>query len=113
MKVSQAVTPFINYCRAERDSATSTLAKYQECFDCWLSPWLDDKDLADISRLDVLNLRQAMTERQLSIARQYSIVMCLKSFLKFCRSILGDHVSGPGRDIIARVSGARGGVLDQ
>jgi integrase/recombinase XerD len=89
MKVSEAITPFISYCQAERDSAASTLAKYQDCFNCWLSPCLSGKALEDINRLDVLGLRQAMTERQLSIARQYSVVMCLKSFLRFCRSILG------------------------
>ncbi|HWZ30748.1 MAG TPA: tyrosine-type recombinase/integrase [Bryobacteraceae bacterium] len=34
-------------------------------------------------------MRKAMLDRALSTARQYSIIMCLKSFLKFCRTTLG------------------------
>jgi len=30
-----------------------------------------------------------MVDRNLSVARQYSIIMFIKSFLKFCRSTLG------------------------
>lgn len=89
MKISLAIKPFINYCQSERHAAASTLAKYQECFECWLSPSFGLKGIQELSRLDVLSLRQAMTDRHLSIARQYSVIMCLKSFLKFCRSVLG------------------------
>ena len=38
--------------------------------------------------MSVLELRQAMVDRHLSVARQYSVIMFLKSFLKFCRSTL-------------------------
>jgi len=89
MNISAAIAPFINYCHAERHVADSTLAKYQECLDCWLMPWLGETAIEALSRLDVLRLRQAMVDRHLSIARQYSIVMCLKTFLKFCRSVMG------------------------
>jgi site-specific recombinase XerD len=30
-----------------------------------------------------------MVNRELSIARQYGVLMCLKTFLRFCRSVLG------------------------
>lgn len=46
------------------------------------------KGSGGITRLEVLSLRRAMMERLLSAARQYSIIMCLKSFLKFCRTAL-------------------------
>src|SRR6266436_6898038 len=73
MNISEAITPFLNHCHAERHVADSTLAKYRECFDCWLSRCLEGQALEDISRLDVLGLRQAMTDQHLSIARQYSV----------------------------------------
>jgi integrase/recombinase XerD len=89
MKTSEAFEPFISFCQAERHAAPSTVAKYRDCFDSWLRPWLGEKGVSEITRLLVLELRQAMVDKQLSIARQYSVIMCLKSFLKFCRSTLG------------------------
>ena len=89
MKTTQAFEPFIMFRQAERHAAPSTIAKYRDCFDSWLSPWLGGREVSDISKLLVLELRQAMVDRQLSIARQYSVIMCLKSFLKFCRTTLG------------------------
>jgi site-specific recombinase XerD len=89
MTVSEAFEPFINSCRAERDVAASSIAKYRDCFQVWISPWLGDRDLTEVNRIDVLEMRKAMLDHQLSTARQYSIIMCLKSLLKFCRVTLG------------------------
>ena len=89
MNTSQAFEPFISFCAAERQVAPSTLAKYRDCFTSWIQPSFGGVEVAEISRLGVLELRQAMVDRHLSVARQYSVVMFLKSFLKFCRSTLG------------------------
>lgn len=86
MKVSEAFAPFLNYCQVERHVSPATLAKYRDCLQCWLLPWLGSQDLESLNRLEILNLRKAMVDKGLSIARQYSVIMCLKSFLKFCRS---------------------------
>ncbi|MBI4446679.1 MAG: tyrosine-type recombinase/integrase [Acidobacteria bacterium] len=95
MKVSEAVDPFITHCQAERLVAGSTLAKYQDCFRSWIFPWLGTRDLEAISLLDVLRMRKAMVEKGLSTARQYSIVICLKSFLRFCRQTFGVQCLDP------------------
>lgn len=86
MKVSEASAPFLNYCRVERHVSPATLAKYRDCLQCWLLPWLGDKEIDCLTKVEILDLRKAMVDKDLSIARQYSVIMCLKSFLKFCRS---------------------------
>ena len=89
MNTSEAFGPFLSFCQSERHVAPSTLSKYRDCFESWIQPTFGRKDVSEISRLSVLELRQAMVDRNLSVARQYSIIMFLKSFLKFCRSTLG------------------------
>jgi integrase/recombinase XerD len=88
MKVFEALEPYISFCRVERHSESSTIDKYRECFRVWILPWLGNRELVELNRLEILRLRQAMDNRELSVARQYSIIMCLKSLLKFCRSTL-------------------------
>lgn len=89
MSVSEAFSQFIIYCRAERHCSPSSIQKYQDCFRSWLAPWWGMSEMDTLTRLNVLNMRQAMVNRNLSIARQYSVLMCLKSFLRFCRTGLG------------------------
>jgi integrase/recombinase XerD len=89
MIISEAYGQFLIYCRAERHVSDSSLTKYRDCFSSWLEPWFGQKEVSSINRLHVLDMRQAMMNRQLSVARQYSVIMTLKSFLKFCRSSLG------------------------
>ena len=67
MNTAQAFEPFISFCEAERHVAPSTLAKYRDCFDSWIGPTFGKKDVSDISRLGVLELRQAMVDRHLSL----------------------------------------------
>lgn len=88
MKISGAFEPFINFCRAERHVSASTIAKYQDCVRVWLLPWLGEREIPELNRMDVLSMRNSMLDRQLSVARQYSVIMCLKSLLKFCRTTL-------------------------
>src|SRR5262249_20891831 len=95
MIVSDAFGYFLQYCRAERHVSNSTLEKYQDCFRSWLSPWFGQNEVSAVNRLHVLQMRQSMLDRNLSIARQYSVIICLKSFLKFCRSSLGLNCMDP------------------
>ncbi|HTU44186.1 MAG TPA: tyrosine-type recombinase/integrase [Bryobacteraceae bacterium] len=88
MNTSEAFLHFFQHCRAERQVASSTLAKYQDCFQAWLLPRFGQFEPSFIHRIQVLDLREAMMLRKLSPARQYSVIICLKSFLKFCRTTL-------------------------
>ena len=88
MIVSDAFEHFFNHCRAERHVAPASLEKYRDCFKSWIGPWFGQKEVTSLNRLEILDMRQAMMNRQLSVDRQYSVVVCLKSFLKFCRSAL-------------------------
>lgn len=45
--------------------------------------------------MHVLAFRQAMAARELSVARQYSLLMTLKLFLKFCRTTLDINCIDP------------------
>jgi len=82
------VWPVLRGHRGKRQVTPSTLAKYRDCFESWIRPRFGNKDITEISKLAVLELRQAMVDKQLSIARQYSVIMFVKSLLKFCRSTL-------------------------
>ncbi len=88
MIVSDALGHFLNYCRAERHVSSGTLAKYTDCYTSWLAPWLGQLEVENINRLQILDMRQAMVDRPLSIDRQYSVIMCLKGLLKFSRTSL-------------------------
>jgi len=89
MNTQEAFGHFLTFCHAERHVSPSSLSKYQDCYSSWLSPWFGQQEVEKVDRLRILDMRQAMMNRQLSVARQYSIIMSLKSFLKFCRSGLG------------------------
>src|ERR1700683_5443175 len=57
MKVSEALEPFINSCRAERDVSATSIAKYRDCFRVWILPWLGERDLTEVNRMEVLAMR--------------------------------------------------------
>jgi integrase/recombinase XerD len=88
MNTQEAFGQFLTYCRAERHVSDSSLKKYRDCFSSWLSPWFGQQDVSRITRLHIVDMRQAMMDRQLSVSRQYGVIMCLKSLIKFCRSAL-------------------------
>jgi integrase/recombinase XerD len=89
MKIEDAAQTYLVYAEVERLYARETVAKLKECFRSWLLSCLGELDVAALSRLHVLELRRKMAERRLSPARQYSLLMTLKLFLKFCRTFLG------------------------
>src|SRR5258708_15940778 len=89
MILSEAFGHYLTHCQAERHVSSASLRKYKDCFSSWILPWCGQNEVEKINRLQVLDMRQAMMNRPLSPARQYSVTMTLKSFLKFCRSGLG------------------------
>lgn len=88
MRVFEAVEPFLLYCRVERQYSPETQGKMKEAFDSWLLRYFGNLDLTVLRSVHVLSLRQAMAAKNLSVARQYSLLMVLKIFLKFCRTVL-------------------------
>lgn len=88
MTYSQAHSLFLNYARSDRAYAPESLKKLNDCFDNWIAPHLGQTDPDQISLVQVTALRAAMIDRNLSISRQYGVLMWLKLFLGFCRKYL-------------------------
>jgi integrase/recombinase XerD len=88
MTVQEGYPLFIAHGRAERQYGKETLGKLRECFQSWILPRLGEVAVERISRLDILAFRGKMTDAGLGANRQYSILMVLKLFLKFCRQVL-------------------------
>jgi len=59
-----------------------------DCFQSWILPAFGDRDVENITHLDVIEFRKRMLDRALSPNRQYSIIMALKTYLAFCRKVL-------------------------
>src|SRR2546430_1316067 len=96
MQIQQAYHVFMTHGAAERLYAPETLKKHQDVFKSWLHPFFQDKAVESIDRIDVLSLRAQMLQRGVGIYRQYHIVMTLKLFLKFSRTLLGLNCLDPG-----------------
>lgn len=88
MKVSQVAEQFFIHGRLDRQYAPETRQKVQECFACWVLPFLGDHELSEVSMQQVFQIRHAMLQRGLSIARISSVLASIKAFLGFCRSAL-------------------------
>ena len=99
MKVSEAYQLFMAHGRAERGYAKETLWKHEECFRSWIQPHLGDKELEGLDRTDLLTFRAAMVKKGIGANRQYSILMALKLFLKFCRVALKLNCLDPSTEI--------------
>jgi site-specific recombinase XerD len=95
MLFNEAVEPYLVYCRAEKLNTSQTVAKYKACFQSWLLPQLGGISLAELSRMDVLALRRELIARGLSRSSQYSVVVVLKGFLRFCSEVLGQKCLNP------------------
>jgi len=96
MQVTQAMNHFLVYGRAERQYARETQIKHRDCFSSWILPTFGDRDIESLVRYDILHMRDRMVERDLSSARQSSILATLKAFLGFCRTVLKIECMDPG-----------------
>jgi hypothetical protein len=65
MLFSDAVEPYLTYCRAEKLNTAETIAKYKACFRLWLLPHLGQKNLDELNRMDVLALRREIVGRNI------------------------------------------------
>ncbi len=99
MKISESYNLFMTYARGERNYARETLIKLRDCFQAWILPVLGEIEVEQMTRMDVVKLRTAMVDRGVGTNRQYSILMTLKLFCKFCRQVLKLTCLDPDREI--------------
>jgi integrase/recombinase XerD len=99
MNMQETYPVFLAHGRAERQYAKETLGKLKDCFHAWILPHLGPLPVEEISRIDILSLRSKMADASLSINRQYSILMVLKLFFRFCRQVLKINCLDPDTEI--------------
>jgi site-specific recombinase XerD len=99
MTIREAHNFFLSYGRGERNYAPETMTKLRDCFNAWILPVLGDLAVADLTRMDVIRLRNAMLDRGVGINRLYGVLMALKTFCKFCRQVLRLNCLDPDREI--------------
>ncbi len=95
MQLSDAVEPYLTYCEVEKLNSSQTVSKYRECFRSWILPHLGAVALENLNAIDVMSLKKAMVGKRLSPARQYSVIITLKTFLRFCIQILKAETLNP------------------
>ena len=88
MTFDEACQPFMLYGQVEKGYAPETLEKFRECFRSWIRPRLGNLRIEAVTYLHLLEFRKLMSEANLSVARQYSILMVLKLLFRFCRNQL-------------------------
>jgi len=99
MRINEIHNSFLNYGRGERNYARETLVKLADCFRAWILPVLGEIEIENLTRLDIIRLRNAMVGRGIGISRQYSVLMAMKVFCKFCRQILHLSCLDPDKEI--------------
>jgi site-specific recombinase XerD len=99
MTIDEAFILFLAYGRGERNYSRETLTKLRDCFHAWVFPVLGQTDLESLTRMDVVRLRNAMNDAGIGPNRQYSVLMALKVFCKFCRQVLKLSCLDPDKEI--------------
>jgi len=99
MKIRDLYNSFLSYGRGERNYARETLIKLRDCFNAWILPVLGEIDVESLNRTDIVRLRNAMMDKNIGISRQYSVLMAMKVFCKFCRQVLHLSCLDPDKEI--------------
>jgi site-specific recombinase XerD len=95
MQLNNAIEQYLTYCQVEKLNSPQTVAKYRECFRSWITPILGEYDLEKLTALDVMSLKKALVDKHLSTSRQYSVIITLKIFLRFCIEMLKLNTLNP------------------
>jgi integrase/recombinase XerD len=96
MTFDEAFGLFILHGQVERGYSAQTLDKFRECFRSRIIPKLGSLPVERVTYLDILEFRKWMTDANLSVARQYSILMVLKLLFRYCRERLKIPCIDPG-----------------
>lgn len=88
MRLVEAIEPYLTYCEVEKLNSAQSVSKYRECFRSWILPCLGEKSLESLNVVDIMSFKKAMVARGISPSRQYSVIITLKTFLRFCIQVL-------------------------
>ncbi len=99
MKINEAHNLFLAYGRGERNYSAETLVTKRGAFRRWIVPMFGDINVDQLTRMDVLKLRTALVDAKIGANHQYSIIMTLKVFCKFCQQVLKLHCIDPDQEI--------------
>lgn len=99
MTIKELYSSFLSYGRGERNYSKESLVKLRDCFHAWIVPVLGEIDIENLTRMDIMNLRNAMLDRGIGVSRQYGVLMWLKTFCKFCRGVLHINCLDPDKEI--------------
>jgi integrase/recombinase XerD len=102
LRVFEVADAFLIYGRVEKQYSVETQHKMREAFHSWLLRYFGNCEITSIKPMHVLAFRQAMSARNLSVSRQYSLLMVLKLFLKFCRITLEINCLDPATITLPR-----------
>src|SRR5437763_12598111 len=102
MKVASAYNLFAAYAQAERLYAPETVRQMRDIFANWLGPFFGENEVADVTSAAVVEMRAAMQHRGLSVARQYAVIIWLKSLLRFCRDRLDVRSLDPAQVLLPK-----------
>ena len=92
---------FLRYARVELQFSEQSLLKYKDCVR-QIRAMIGDRQLSAYGKSDVTVLKSKMLERGNGVARQVSILSCLKRILLFCRDELELSVLDPEVILIPR-----------
>lgn len=93
---------FLSWARAEGGYSKESLVKYKDCMNSWVVRHFGGLELSCFDRMSVVSLRSAMVEANTGINRQYSVLMTLKGFLKFCRTVLKVEALNPAEILLPK-----------
>ena len=92
---------YLLFARAELRFSPETLVKYRDCLK-QITRIIGDLEVVSLSKADVLRLRTDLVDRNLSVARQVSILLALKGFLNYVRHEAGIDAFDPAEIRIPR-----------
>lgn len=99
--LSERVSEFLLWCEVDLRFSKETIIKYGDCLshiERWAGKPIDET----YSKADVLDLKRRMHERGLSTARQISILLALKRFLRYLADEYGMGALNPVSILVPR-----------
>jgi integrase/recombinase XerD len=90
-RIEMLVPDFLTYCQIERQFSPETIRKYRDCLR-QIGKHIGHLPVAELRKEDLRQLKSALVGRANSPMRQISILLALKSYLRYCNSECGIDV---------------------
>jgi len=98
----ESLTPqFLLYARAELHFVPETITKYQDCLRQVVRR-IGDRTVTELGKPDLLELKASFLASNLSVARQVTVLLALKRFLRYTKEELDLPVMSPDLITIPR-----------